>query len=158
MEHGEAVRWVVRYLKATKDKGTSIMRPLTEKELEVFVDASFCDNWDPSETNKDRDTARSRHGYIINYAGCLLLWKFLQTEIALSSTEREFTGLSSALRDAIPIMQLLKEMKRFGFPIVAPQARIHCQVFEDNSDVLEMARIHKYRPQTKHLNVGLHHF
>ena len=55
-------------------------------------------------------------------------------------------------------MQLLKEMKRRGFPINAPQARVHCQVFEDNSGALEMARIHKYRPRTKHLNVRLHHF
>jgi hypothetical protein len=31
-------------------------------------------------------------------------------------------------------------------------------VFEDNSGVLEMAKIHKYRPQTKHLNAKLHHF
>jgi hypothetical protein len=55
-------------------------------------------------------------------------------------------------------MQLLKEMKRRGFPINAPQARVHCHVFEDNSGALEMARIHKYRPRTKHLNVQIHHF
>ena len=158
VEHGNAVRWLGRYLKGTRDKGT-IMRPLKEKELEVFVDASFCGDWDPAEAARDRDTARSRHGYIINYAGCPLLWKSqLQTEIALSSTESEYTGLSYALRDAIPIMQLLKEMKMNGFPINAPQARVHCQVFEDNSGALEMAKVHKYRPRTKHLNVRLHHF
>jgi hypothetical protein len=135
------------------------MRPLKEKELEVFVDASFCGDWDPAEAARDRDTARSRHGYIINCAGCPLLWKSqLQTEIALSSTESEYTGLSYALRDTIPIMQLLKEMKVNGFPINAPQARVHCQVFEDNSGALEMAKVHKYRPRTKHLNVRLHHF
>ena len=158
IEHGEAVRWLGRYLKGTRSMGT-IMRPLANKELEVYVDASFCGDWDPVEAAHDRDTARSRHGYIINYAGCPLLWKSqLQTEVALSSTESEYTGLSYALRDAIPIMQLLKEMKRRGFPISAPQARVHCHVFEDNSGALEMARIHKYRPRTKHLNVRLHHF
>jgi Reverse transcriptase (RNA-dependent DNA polymerase) len=158
VEHGEAVRWLGRYLKGTRHKGT-IMHPLPEKELEVYVDASFCGDWDPVEAAGDRDTARSRHGYIINYAGCPLLWKSqLQTEVALSSTESEYTGLSYALRDAIPIMQLLKEMKGKGFPIHAPQARVHCHVFEDNSGALEMARIHKYRPRTKHLNVRLHHF
>ena len=158
VEHGEAVRWLGRYLKGTRHKGT-IMHPLPEKELEVYVDASFCGDWDPVDAAGDRDTARSRHGYIINYAGCPLLWKSqLQTEVALSSTESEYTGLSYALRDAIPIMQLLKEMKGKGFPIHAPQARVHCHVFEDNSGALEMARIHKYRPRTKHLNVRLHHF
>jgi hypothetical protein len=157
-EHGEAVRWLGRYLKGTRDKGT-IMRPMAKKDLEVFVDASFCGDWDSTNAAADRDTARSRHGYIINYAGCPLLWKSqLQTEIALSSTESEYTGLSYALRDAIPIMELLKEMKRFGYPIRTAEAKVHCRVFEDNSGALEMAKIHKYRPRTKHLNVRLHHF
>jgi hypothetical protein len=44
----------------------------------------------------------------------------LQTEIALSSTESEYTGLSYELRDAIPIMQLMKEMRRNGVPILSP--------------------------------------
>ena len=126
----------------------------------MHVDASFCGDWCPEEAARDRDTARSRHGYdIISYAGCPLLWKSqLQTEIALSSTESKYTGLSYALRDAIPIMRLMKEMKRHGFPIHTPHARVLCHVFEDNSGALEMARIHKYRPRTKHLNVRLHHF
>lgn len=157
-EHGDAVRWLGRYLKGTRDKGT-IIRPVSDKDLEVYVDASFCGDWDPTEAAQDRDTARSRHGYIINYAGCPLLWKSqLQTEIAMSSTESEYTGLSYALRDAIPIMELLKEMKKRGHPIRTAEARVHCRVFEDNSGALEMAKIHKYRPRTKHLNVRLHHF
>ena len=157
-EHGEAVRWLGRYLKGTRGKGT-IMKPMPDRELEVYMDASFCGDWDPTEAANDRDTARSRHGYIINYAGCPLLWKSqLQTQIALSSTESEYTGLSYALRDAIPIMQLLKEMKAMGFPIHTPKARVHCHVFEDNSGALEMARVHKHRPRTKHLNVRLHRF
>ncbi|KAI2496437.1 hypothetical protein MHU86_18061 [Fragilaria crotonensis] len=94
VEHGEAVRWLGRYLKGTRGKGT-IMKPIPDRELEVYVDASFCGDWDPTEAANDRDTARSRHGYIINYAGCPLQWKSqLQTEIALSSTESEYTGLS----------------------------------------------------------------
>jgi Reverse transcriptase (RNA-dependent DNA polymerase) len=157
-EHGEAVRWLGRYLKGTKDKGT-IMKPMSGRDLEVYVDASFCGDWCKEEAAMDRDTARSRHGYVIQYAGCPLLWKSqLQTEIAMSSTESEYTGLSYALRDAIPIMELLKEMKGRGYPVETSQAKVHCRVFEDNSGALEMAKIHKYRPRTKHLNVRLHHF
>ena len=76
----------------------------------------------------------------------------------MSSTESEYTGLSYALRDAIPIMELLKELKRLGYPIRTAKTQVHCRVFEDNSGALEMAKIHKYRPRTKHLNVRLHHF
>ncbi len=97
--------------------------------------------------------------YIIMYAGVPLSWKSqLQGEICLSSTESEYTGLSYALREAIPIMEMLKEMKRHGFPIRSAKAQVHCRVFEDNSGALEMAKIHKYRPRTKHICTKLHHF
>jgi hypothetical protein len=158
MEHGKAVRWLGRYLKATRDKGT-IYRPVKGRDLEVYVDADFAGNWDPAEAATDRDTARSRYGYFITYAGCPILWKSqLATEIALSSTESEYAGLSYALRDAIPIMELLKEMKRHGFPIRTAKAQVHCKVFEDNSGALEIAKTHKFRPRTKHINVKMHHF
>ena len=55
-------------------------------------------------------------------------------------------------------MELLKEMKNLGFPVRSTVPKMHCKVFEDNSGALEMAKTHKYRPRTKHLNVKLHHF
>ena len=156
--HAMALKWLGRYLKGTKDKGL-ILKPETGRGLEVHVDADFSGNWDPSAPEKDRDTARSRHGYIISYEGCPLLWKSqMQTEIALSSTESEYIGMSYALREVIPIMELLKEMKSLKFPVMEIIPKLHCRVFEDNSGALEMARTHKYRPRTKHLNVKLHHF
>ena len=107
-EHGAAVRHIGRYLKGTRTKGT-IFKP-NKKGLEVYVDADFAGNWDPSEAATDRDTARSRHGYIITYAGYPILWKSqLMNEIYLSSTESEYCGLSYALRETIPIMELLNE-------------------------------------------------
>ena len=93
------------------------------------------------------------------YKGCPMSWKSqLQTEICLSSTEAEYTGLSYALREVIPIMQLLEEIKSNGFPIGSTIPKVKCNVYEDNSGALEIAKTHKYRPRTKHLNVKLHHF
>jgi hypothetical protein len=156
-EHGNAIRWIARYLKGTRDKGL-IIKPSKKRGLEVYMDADFAGNWDPDETD-DRDTARSRHGYLIYYAGCPILWKSqLQTECALSSTESEYIGLSYAPRDAIPIMNLLREMIERGLPVTTSNALVHCRVFEDNSGALEMAKVAKYRPRTKHLNNRLHHF
>ena len=107
----------------------------------------------------NRDTARSRHGYILLYYGCPLIWKSqTQTEIALSSTESEYTGLSYALREAIPLMTLLKELKEHGFPVDLTKASVQCKVFEDNSGAVEIATNHKWWPRTKHLNCHLHHF
>jgi len=144
-------------LKGTKDKGM-IYRPDPKRDLEVYVDADFAGNWDPKEPN-ERDTARSRHGYIIMYKGCPILWKSqLQGEIALSSTKSEYIGLSHALREVIPLMHMLQEMKGLGFEINSTTPKIHCRVFEDNSGALEMAKVHKYRARTKHLNTKYHHF
>jgi len=156
-EHGEAIKWLGRYLKGTRNKGT-ILRPDKSRQLEVFVDADFAGNWDPSEY-EDCDTARSRHGYYITFAGCPILWKSqLQTEVALSSTESKYTGLSYALREAIPIMGPFQEMMDRKVPIGSSRAKVHCKVFEDNTGALEIARVHKFRPRTKHLNCRLHHF
>ena len=157
VQHGKAVRWIARYLKGTMNEGI-IMKPTKLEDLKLYVDADFSGNWSKDESD-DRDSARSRHGYIVNYYGCPLLWKSqLQTEIALSSTESEYIGLSSGLREVIPIMRTLKEMKVNGFPIVNVNSDVHCRVFEDNSGALEMAKVHKYRPRTKHINVKFHHF
>ena len=35
---------------------------------------------------------------------------------------------------------------------------VHCKVFEDNLGALEMARMPKMRPQTKHICIQYHHF
>ena len=156
-EHGEAVRWLGRYLKGTRDKGL-ILQPQKEEDLQVFVDADFVGNWH-KEDAMYRDTARSRHGFVIMYAGCPLSWKSsMQGEISMSSCESEYIGLSYALRDTIPIMEILKEMKQLRFPIKSATAAVHCRVFEDNSGVLEMTRNHKFRPRTQHLCCKMHHF
>ena len=157
--HTRVVRWLGRYQLHSRKKGMWFRADIT-CGLEVFVDASFAGNWDKNDAQTgDHDTARSQHGYIILYYGCPLIWKSqLQTEIALSSTESEYTGLSYALREAILLMSLLDEMKEKGFPVDQTKATIQCKLFEDNSGAIEIVTNHKWHPQTKHLNRRLHHF
>ena len=82
----------------------------------------------------------------------------MQTEVALSTTEAEYVALSTALRECMPLMQLIKELQANGFDIMEGKPKVHCRVFEDNSGALIMATEHKARPRTKHLNVKYHHF
>ena len=49
-------------------------------------------------------------------------------------------------------------MQDAGFTLNVNIPMVKCKAFEDNSGALEMAKVHKYRPRTKHLNVRLHHF
>ena len=96
---------------------------------------------------------------MILYNGCLVAHKSqMQTDIALSTTEAEFTGLSSSLRETIPIIRLLKEMREKKFPIISTTADIKCKVFEDNSGAIELATVFKTRPRTKHINTRMWHF
>ena len=157
-EHGKAVEWLASYLLGTKKQGYFI-RPDDSKGVEIHVDADFAGNWDPKLAGEDLDTSRSRHGFVISYAGVPVLWKSaLQTEISLSTTEAEFIGLSVSLRTAIPIVNIIQEMKDLGFPVNADARTIHCTVFEDNSGALEIAKVPKVRPRTKHMNNKYFHF
>ncbi len=54
--HADAVKWLGRYLKGTKDKGM-ILKP-TGTSFDVYVDADFAGNWKQSEA-ESQDTARS---------------------------------------------------------------------------------------------------
>jgi hypothetical protein len=70
-----------------------------------------------------------------------------QQEIALSSTEAEITGLSYALREVIPIIELLKEIRSHGHIQDTPSSytrKVHCKVFEDNSGAIEIAKFQQY--------------
>jgi hypothetical protein len=66
--------------------------------------------------------------------------------------------VSQALRDVIPIMKLLQEMRERNFKVVCIKPYIYCKVFEDNAEALELARLPKLHPRTKHINVCYHHF
>ena len=55
-------------------------------------------------------------------------------------------------------MELVKELKGQGFDMVSTQPTVHCRVFEDNSRALEIAKVPKMRPCTKHINIKFHHF
>jgi hypothetical protein len=55
-------------------------------------------------------------------------------------------------------MQLVKEIKDKGLATYIDVPKVYCKAFEDNSGALEIARTHKMRPRTKHINLVYHHF
>eukprot|EP00804_Cyclotella_cryptica_P031159 CCRYP_011766-RB/>CCRYP_011766-RB protein AED:0.29 eAED:0.29 QI:0/-1/0/1/-1/0/1/0/154 len=104
-------------------------------------------------------TRHSRSGWVVFYAACPVIWASkLPSQVALSTTEAEYIAMSMALRDVIPLMELIKEMMEPKFEIVNTQAYVYCKVFEDNSGALELARLPRLHPHTKHINVCYHHF
>lgn len=157
MSHENATKRIVKYLVGTKDDGIYI-RP-NGHSFDCWVDADFVGNWDRVNADVDPSTAKSRTGYIINYGGCPISWASkLQTDVALSTTEAEYTALSTSLREVIHLMQLVKEAHAMGWETYQGAPKVHCKVFEDNVGALVMAKLPKMRPRTKHLCTRMHHF
>jgi hypothetical protein len=55
-------------------------------------------------------------------------------------------------------MFLVQEICKKGFQVIFTKPYIYCKVFEDNSSALELARLPKLCPCTKHINKCYHHF
>jgi hypothetical protein len=154
--HGEAVKRIGRYLLGTQDKGF-IVQPDMQKSFKCYVDADYCGNRDPTHS-EDPNSVKSQTGYIIMYHGCPILWALrLQSVFALSTTEAEYVALSTALRDVIPVIDLLREMQDHGYNVDRTPS-IKCKLFEDNSGAFKQAKTAKYRLRTRHINAAWHHF
>ncbi len=156
--HGEAVLYLIRYLKKTQDLGTCF-KPDRDKGFECYCDTDFSGNWNKHLAQFYQSTAKSQSGWIVFYAGCpIILASKLQTQVALSTTESEYIAMSLSLRDVLPIMFLVQEICEKGFQVICTKPYVYCKVFEDNSGALELARLPKLCPCAKHINVCYHHF
>jgi hypothetical protein len=154
--HEQAVMRIGRYLLSTKEKGM-IYHPDSDRGIEVFVDADFAGGWDPEDA-LNADNVYSRTGYVICYAGCPVFWQSkLQTEIALSTAEAEYIALSRALRETIPMTNLMREMNVI-FPLYLPQPKFVLKVREDNQSCIAMTNNPKFTPRTRHIAIKYHHF
>jgi hypothetical protein len=156
--HGKAVLYLVRYLMKTCNLGIRF-KPHPSKGFECYCDADFSGNWNKFLALQDPATSKSRSGWIVFFSGCPIIWASkLQSQAALSTTEAEYIALSMSLRDVLPIMFLLKEMRERGFQVICTAPQVCCKVFENNSGALELARLPKLCPHNKHTNVCYHHF
>ena len=155
--HAIAVKRIVRYLIATKDRGLTF-RPSFDWKVDCFVDADFCGLWG-SEDPDDPVVAKSRTGYVILLAGCPLLWKSsLQTETSVSTMMAEYGALSSAMRDMQPLKQLVKTIAKVVTGDENVVITTKSDVFEDNNGALTVATLPRITPQSKFFAVKLHFF
>jgi hypothetical protein len=154
--HEQAVMRIGRYLLSTHEKGM-IYKPDSTKGVEVYVDADFAGGWDLADS-MNADNIYSWTGYVIQHAGCPIYWQSkLQTEIVLSTAEAEYIALSQALRETLPMMQLMKEINVI-FLLYLPQQKSMIKVREDNQSWIAMAQNPKFFPRMKHIALKYHHF
>ena len=154
--HELAIMRIGRYLCNNCKRGV-IYKVDKSKGIEVYIDADFAGGWASADAD-NADNILSRTGFVICYANCPLVWcSKLQTEIALSTAEAEYIAMSHALRETIPIQNLVKEVSCI-FQLPEPITDFCITVHEDNLSAISMAESLKFTPCTKHIAIKYHHF
>jgi hypothetical protein len=128
--------------------------------IDCYVDADFARLWG-FEDKQDLTSVRSRTVFVIFVANCPVFWQSkLQTDIVTSTMEAEYTALSMAMRDLLPLNNLLKEiMGNIGVEGFAV-AKFRTALWEDNLGALRLAHLEPGRMTTrsKHYGVKYHWF
>jgi hypothetical protein len=79
VKHGRAIRWLARYLKGTDTKGL-ILKPDSNKSLEVYVDSDFAGNWDQELAGEDE----ASYSQISTWLYYLLCWHAHSVEVSVT--------------------------------------------------------------------------
>jgi transposase InsO family protein len=155
--HATALKTIIRYLKKTIDQGM-IIHPTRKFIMDLYVDADFCGLF-KQEDDRDPNVARSRMGYIILFCGCPLIWKTsLMQHITQSTTEAEYSALTSALRVFLPLKLIVEELILKTSSIDLEGATVHATVFEDNQSALYLATNQRITNRTKYFLAKWHWF
>lgn len=138
-EHWNAVKWILRYLKGTKDLGILFERKHESESVVGYVDSDFAG---------DLDKRRSTTGYVYTLASGPISWRsVLQSTTALSTTEAEYMALTEASKEAIWLRGLVNEIG-----IKQESILIHC----DSQSVICLTKNQVYHARTKHIAVMYH--
>jgi hypothetical protein len=71
--HGEAIVYLVGYLKKTRYLGARF-KPELDKGFECYCKADFSGNWNKSFADVAPSTSKSCSGWVVFYAGCPIIW------------------------------------------------------------------------------------
>ena len=157
--HEIALERIGSYLRGTVEEGL-ILRPTGRFDMDCYVDADFAGLW-PQEDKIDPICVKSRTGFVICISDCPVVWASkLQPDIALSTMESEYTALSTAMKDVIPLRTLFTTL---GSSIGIDDnllTTFPTTVHEDNFGCLTLARMEPGRttPRSKHYAVKIHWF
>ncbi len=122
------------YLKGTQDKGL-ILNPTGRLDIDCYVDANFVGLWPHEDKNDPTCTCvKSRTGFVICISDCPVIWSSkLQTDIATSTIEAKYNGLSLCMRDLLPFKRLfLAVANRIGRLADDVLTTFERTVWEDN--------------------------
>ena len=135
--HWEAVKHVIRYLKATKDAKLTL--GCTNAGLEAYVDSDWA-----SQAHR-----HSISGYIVLLNSGPVAWSARkQPLIALSTAEAEYIALTSVAREILYLQLLIGEL----YDEVHEPTPVNC----DNQAAIALATNNKFQSRTKHIDLRYH--
>ena len=141
IKHLARAERVVQYLLHTKDIGIRWTRKQhhSRNELKAYTDASFC----------DREDGKSTHGHLIYLNGGPIEWSSKgQRNVAKSTCESEYIGISAAITAATAMMQVIEEI---GFR----QGTI--PVYCDNTAAIAISKDDCAHQRTRGIRLRYHH-
>mmetsp|Transcript_5436 Transcript_5436/g.6857 ORF Transcript_5436/g.6857 Transcript_5436/m.6857 type:complete len:155 (+) Transcript_5436:92-556(+) len=133
----KCAKHVLRYLKGTQDIGHNYN---TDNRLHIYCD---------SDWESDSSDRKSITGCIVEYGGAPISWKSKnQPTVALLTTEAEYLALTEAIKEAIWIAQLFKQL---NIPLTLP-----ISIYEDNNSCILLAEHPVFHQRTKHIDIRYH--
>ena len=140
--HSNALNRVLRYLIGTTRNGlVYTYKPTIKRSILVgHSDSSFA-------SLPDR---KSVYGYVFTVNGTAISWASIkQSNIVLSTTEAEYTGLSETGKESIFLQQM--------FHIMDDQEYSPVKIMEDNQGANALATNPEFHKRSKHIDIRYHH-
>ncbi|KAM1959838.1 hypothetical protein ACFX15_005064 [Malus domestica] len=140
-EHWHAAKWILRYLHGTRDVGLCF-------ERDDSGIGHFAVGYVDSDYAGDLDGRKSTTGYVFTMAKGPVCWRsILQSSVALSTTEAEYMAVAEAIKEAIWIHGLIRDLG-----VDQKQVEVHC----DSQSAIYLAKYQVHHARTKHIDVRYH--
>lgn len=140
MVHWEAVKRIMRYLKATLE-AKLVFSKASNSNISGYCDADWA---------ADLDERRSCTGYAFIKQGAAISWNSKrQPTVALSSAEAEYMSLSACIQEALWYRQLISNLDS--------STDNNITILCDNKSAIDLSGSNGYNARTKHIDIR-HHF
>ncbi|CAM8943782.1 unnamed protein product [Rhodiola kirilowii] len=138
-KHWLGMKYLLRYLSSTVKLGLVFSDFDSQHDITGYVDSDYVSN---------KDNRKSTTSFFFTWAGNCISWKSqLQSIVALSSTEAEYIAATEAVKEAIWLKGIVKEVQgRSCVPI------LHM----DSQSALYLCKDPVYHERTKHIDVRFH--
>ena len=143
VQHGGALKRVLRYLKVTTEQGITFKR--SSESTEITIDG-YCD----SDWGNCPETRKSVTGYAVLMAGGPVAWASRrQTVVAQSTAEDEYIASCEACMDGRALANVLVE--------VLPKMKVVFWLGVDSQAAISMASNPTYSWKTRHIELRFHY-